>query len=305
MSEILLTSYGDSKGQKKGIFALDTDYGKAELRIPLNGKCNAVTRDGNQTIYCEDRSGIYYLVFSENGSVVKEIETKYFYNYLNVTEDKILLASFSHGVDAVYDKKTGKITKEVIHERKGQDGFGRSHYIRQLKDGWVISVENKFNQIYVYADDGLKIDHIEEFDEKNIRLMSFADEEKTVFLNTEVSNELLVLDGTDFSLKETWKLTENQDSFSGGHTIDDQGRFVFVGIRGEDQIAVYKNQSGNVSFIEKIECGKMPRDMMYENGLLYVSCTNENAVEVYQMKDDHLVLVNRIEINNPITFEMR
>ena len=223
---------------------------------------------------------------------------------MQIFDDYILFASFKSGVDALFDRKENRIIKEVVHERDGKQS-GRSHYIRQLKDGRVVSVENGLNQIYLYRNKDLEIENVIDFEEKNIRLMNFADEEKTVFLNTEVSNELLVLDGKDFHLKQSLKLTEDEKSFSGGHVVSDDGRYDFVGIRGEDTLAVFENRNGEVSLLEKIPCGKTPRDLYWLEGCLFASCTGENAVEVYKIEEAGLKKMTCVEVYQPITFEIR
>ncbi|MBR4471797.1 MAG: beta-propeller fold lactonase family protein [Erysipelotrichaceae bacterium] len=308
--KLLLTAYGSKEGKDKGI--LEIDYNETENKISakrviaLGGKCNAVSQTDTEIILAEELDGKNYLKFYDpNTFELKEsIETAYIYNYMQVFDDYILLASFKSGVDAVYDRNKKKIIKEVVHERDGKQG-GRSHYIRQLKDGRVVSVENGLNQIYLYRNKDLEIEKVLDFDAKNIRLMTFTEDEKTIFLNTEVSNELLVLDGRDFHAKQALRLTEDEHSFSGGHAISDDGRYDYVGVRGEDTLLAFENREDEVSMIEKVSCGKMPRDIFCLDSYIFVSCTNENAVEVYQLRDKHLIKINAVNVENPITFEMR
>ena len=305
--KLLLTAYGSRNGKGKGVIEIDYNEKENNLRaeqiIALDGKCNLVAADKDEILLTQEKDGKNLLeTYDRDTHKLKErVETAFIYNYMQVFDEYLLLASFKNGVDALYDREAKKERKLVVHEREGKQG-GRSHYIRQLKDGRIVSVENGLNQIYLYKNKDLEIGKVIDLEKKNIRLMSFADEEKTVFLNTEASNELLELDGESFEITDSFRLAE--EGFSGGHTVSENGRYVFVGVRGEDTLAVFENDNGKVSLREKIPCGKTPRDLYYQDGFLFVSCTDENAVEVYEHKNRHLQKINSVAVSNPVTFEM-
>ena len=149
----------------------------------------------------------------------------------------------------------------------------------------------------------LEIERIIEYPPVNIRLLTVHPDGKTAYMNTEFSNELIVLNTSDWSIQNRYKLADHEGWYSGGNAISSDGKYVCVSIRGEDVIHVFVNNGGCLHHQMKFCCGKTPRDLMFVGHDLFVTCTNDNKVEVYDM-NTKCFKVCEAEVNQPITFKM-
>ncbi|MBQ7888212.1 MAG: beta-propeller fold lactonase family protein [Erysipelotrichaceae bacterium] len=307
-AEIMLCAYGNHQVDK-GIVILSYDKEKKSLIkervLSLAGKCNLVSEsegvlylsvkypDGNK-IELYDASSLKKL---------KSYPSEYFYSYGQVIENKFLLASYESGVDSVFDFESECFVSHCVHQREGMSTQSKSHYIQKLKDGQIIGIENGLQQMIVYKNMNLEIERIIEYPPVNIRLLAVHPDGKTAYMNTEFSNELIVLNTSDWSIQNRYKLADHEGWYSGGNAISSDGKYVCVSIRGEDVIHVFVNNGGCLHHQMKFCCGKTPRDLMFVGHDLFVTCTNDNKVEVYDM-NNKCFKVCEAEVNQPITFKM-
>lgn len=308
MDRILCTAYGDSS-ENKGIAIIGTDKNVTFLNV--DGKCNFCIENKDR-LYVPVQNGTNQIIEyrRENENYVQDgiYQTEYFYSHGTFFEGKLILASFSDGVDAIYDPETHKETDLFVHSREGRDEHGRSHYIGITPDHkYVYSVDNGLQQIYMYKiEDGkfILVD-IREFSQENIRLMPISSYSKCAYLNTETTNRIYILsyENERFHISDMENMESSDKCFSGGNSISANGKRLCVSLRGDNILHYYEiNKDGKLKLLSRIACGDMPRDILFKNGHIYVSCTNDNKIEVYDPKDDQLKKINEIFIKQPVTF---
>ena len=205
----------------------------------------------------------------------------------------------AHGVDSVFD-----LEKEcfISHNQHFEEGVkAKSHYIQCLDDK-IIGIENGIQQFFIYKNDLLEVEKIIEYPPINIRLLSFHPNGKVAYMNTEFSNEIIVLDTNDFEVLIRYQMVNHDGWYSGGNATRNDGKYVCSSIRGEDMIYVYETKENELEFVKKFKCGSNPRDLIFIEDYLLVSCTDEHCVEVY---DHEFNKIDSLMIYQPITFGMK
>ncbi len=311
---IFLSAYGNNNVIDKGIIKLylDTEKGiiKKKSVIPLNGKSNLIIEYNDKLITSvQNTEGSTLEFYDKSGKLLYTYKTELFYSYGEVVGDKLLLSSYASGADSVYDLKKNELQTTVFHKRDGYDKIGKSHYIHFVGEEKIVSVDNSLQQLYVYKDINLSLKTIIDFPknpEKNIRLMTFHPNGKKAYLNTEKTNELLVLDIENFRVIDEILLVDDIETSSGGNAISRDGKYLCISLRGRDMIIVFKNDEyGMPHKIYEFNCGKTPRDLKFVEQYLLVSCTDENSVEVYLINEDTVSKTGQTEVFQPITFAMK
>ncbi|MDQ0361480.1 lactonase family protein [Breznakia pachnodae] len=312
--DIFIVTYGKEKDKGnhivKLIINLDNGSLKNSQTIDLDGKANMVVETEDSLITSVENANGGSLEFynKKTMKLTKKYQCDYFYSYGQVIGNKLLLASYSKGVDSVFDIKKGIMVKSLTHARDGIQASGRSHYIRKLSDGRVISVDNAFQQLYIYKNDNLDLDKIIDLPMEplmNIRLMSFTLDEKWAYLNTEKSGEVIVLNTDKFEIVERYTLSSNPEFASGGNVISLDGKYECVSMRGEESIYVYNiRDDGSLNFSSKFGCGETPRDLAVISDYLLVSCTDESLIEVHKFKGESIEKIAELDVYRPITFAL-
>lgn len=305
--ELYVCAYGKNnieRGIVKLCFDLESEKLTKEFVLPIDGKCNLVSEyhghlylsvKNNQACYIEEYD-------AETYECINRTPTEYFYSYGQIVDDKFLLASYESGVDSVFDLKTRKFEAHCVHH---QDGLkAKSHYIQMLDDGQIIGIENGLQHFYIYENLNLDVKKIIEYPPINIRLLSIHPDGKTAYLNTEYSNELIALDTSNWEIISRWKMADGEGVYSGGNAIRDDGNLVCASVRGQDRIHAFYTNDGLLIPVGSFGCGKIPRDLKFVLDYLFVSCTEDDKVEVYDLSDCLFRKCAEIDVLQPITFEM-
>lgn len=312
--ELYLSAYGNESGEDRGMIKLSLDVENGILRkedfIPLAGKSNMIVERGKELITSvQYQDGAAIERYDRSGSLKKRVKTKYFYSYGQAVRNRLLLASYASGVDSSYDLINDRVVKNVVHRRAGYEGSGKSHYIHQMKDGRVISVENALQQIYVYQDEDLNLASVMDFPaapEKNPRLLSFHPEKPAAYLNTEKTNELIMLNTDTMEVKKTIVLSDTANTFSGGNVTAEDGKYLAVSLRGKNAVSVwYLDEMGCFRSGFEFPCGRTPRALRAVGDYLLVSCTDDDCVEAYRIYKNYVRKTYSLKICQPITFSMR
>ncbi len=307
--EIYVCTYG-CEGYERGIVKLTFNLQTKELTkkfvLPLDGKCNMVTKAGNRLYLCIKRiEGSFIEVFdAETYECISSTPSDYFYSYGQVVGDKFLLASYESGVDSVFDLNTQCFTAHCVHQREGFEGHGKSHYIQCLKDGQIVGIENGLQQIYLYENMNLDVKKVIDYPPINIRLLTTDGYSSVAYLNTEISNEMISLSTKDWSEICRRKMADQEGWYSGGNAISPDGEIVCASVRGQDRIHVFYTNGGLLFPAGSFGCGRIPRDLKFVSDYLFISCTGDNKIEVIDFTDIKFRKCAEIEVAQPITFEM-
>lgn len=300
--ELRLSAYGQNNIEK-GIISILMDENEQLTKsvIELDGKSNMVIECDELLICSVQTDSENYLLFINKMSDEKtKVKSDYFYSYGDLVGDHLLLASFSEGLDSVYNLKT-KTWKHKIHERKYIQKIGRSHYIKCIDDK-IISIDNALQQIYIYEDFNLKNFKVIDFDlDTNLRLASFDEESNVMFINTELSNEVLVFDLKTLKVIDKVKMVESTSFFSGGNAYHSELNLLCISMRGEDEIYIYTFKD-ELRFIKKIKTQKMPRDLKIIENILYITCYEDDCIQCIDLTS--LSTLGTIDVYKPVTFSM-
>lgn len=286
--EFFVTSYGDETHHAGIIKFSMNKYLEEKEFINIDGKCNmCLINNGLYSSYQGNENLL--LIIDDNHR--EEIACDYFYSYAYKEDNYLYLASFESGVDSLFDLSKKEFIKHVKHDKSPT---AKSHYISRFKED-IISVDNGTNQLFVY-DNLLNIKHIYDFENIQIRLISF--DEQYLYLNTESSNELIVIN-ENYEIVKKIKLTE-KESFSAGNACNSD--YIVISLRGENSLALIRKK--DLQLMGKFPCGEMPRDIKFIGDSLLVACTNENMIQKFKIKKEKLELIEEIEVKKPITFNI-
>ena len=305
--EMYVCAYGRNENERgivKLCFDLDTEKLTKQFVLPLKGKCNLVTEcNGHLFLSVKRSNGCFIEEYdAQTYDCLSSIESAYFYSYGQIVDDKFLLASYESGVDSVFDLKTKTFDAHCVHQKDGQKA--KSHYIQKLKDGQIVGIENGLQQFVVYENLNLGVKKIVEYPPVNIRLLSVHPNGKTAYMNTEISNELIALDTSNWEVLSRWKMAEGEGVYSGGNAMTDDGEIVCASVRGQDRIHVFETNEGILIPVGSFGCGRIPRDLKFVLDYLFVSCTDDDRIEVYDLSNAQFKKCAEIDVLQPITFEM-
>ena len=311
MKRMILTAYGNEENKDKGIVIIDfLENQYCKTVIPIDGKANCCLtfQDKLYVPVKKEKNYIYEYQFIDNNyQKVDEYETCYFYSHGFIKDNLLFLASFESGVDAILDLKTKQEIDYCIH--RNQIG-GRSHYIALTPDQkYVYAVDNAYQEIYLYTiqNNHFIIDRILNFGNENIRLMPYSSYSQHGYLNTEITNKVysLLYKNNHFEVTSEIAIETQRQSFLGGNAISNDGKHLCISVRGDNQLNYYDiHLDGSLTLIDSVSCGEMPRDIQFIDNLIAVTCTNSHCIELYQIKNSHLIQINKIEVYNPITFSL-
>lgn len=286
--EFFITSYGDETHHAGIIKFSMNKYLEEKETININGKCNmCLINNGFYSSYQDNKN--YLLII--NNYCREELACDYFYSYAYKENNYLYLASFESGVDSLFDLSKKEFIKHVKHDKNNS---AKSHFISRFKED-IISVDNGTNQLFVY-DNLLNIKYIYNFENIQIRLISY--DEQYLYLNTELSNELIVID-ENYEIIKKIKLSD-EESFSAGNACN--SKYIVISLRGENSLALIRKK--DLQLIGKFPCGEMPRDIKFVGNSLLVACTNENKIQRFKLEKEKLELIEEVEVKKPITFNI-
>lgn len=302
--DILVTSYG-APGTGYGIYRLvrdasDKQYEVAQI-LELEGKSNMILRDGKQIIASIAENGENFLCFlDENGQVLQKVKTPYMYMFGQKDRDRIYLASYNQGADSLYDRNSKTLSSLQYPEGS------RTHCIRKIGSR-ILSTDYGLGQLRIYADSEsepavLNLQGSISYG-KDLQLRLFSPMKDRLYLNTEKSNEILILDANTLEEIEGFSLPVSEGSKSAGNSFSEDGSLFAVSVRGEDAVFVYRlTESGSLDFLHKLKTGKTPRDLKFYGNDLLVSCTDSDCIDVFDPESG--TRIQRLDIPQPVTFEM-
>lgn len=301
--ELYVCTYGDN-GFEKGIakinYNAELNVVDKKMLVEINGKANMVVVCDTCIYVSEQREdGNFLVTYDKEGNKIEQLACEYFYSWGHLKDNKLYLASFSSGVDSIYDVNSKFIITSYIHEDTSLK-TGRSHYIHCL-DKQVIAVENALQKVYFYKKDSLDIDYVLDFEEINVRLLSIHPSGKYAYMNTELTNEVFVLDIEDRKVVSSIKMSDST-GFSGGNALNKEGNILAVSVREEDQIYLFDVNNEKLMLKHVFACGAIPRDLKIIDNYLFVTCTKDNCVEIYDLNT--YKKINAITLSQPITFDM-
>lgn len=312
--DLLICYYGTADFTGSGImrftFSPEKNKFKIQQDIKIGGKINFVLETNDKVfVPVKTQTSNLKIYQKQSQGIVEEktIPTEHFYSYgVMKNNDYGYFSSYVSGVDSIINVKQEK-EYDIHYQSVNNDS--KSHYIGMLDNGSIYALDNVNNKVIIYQDDKSqwKVYSSMDVGVGAPRLMPLHPSKRLAYLLMERSNQIVVLKYTD-TFAEIQRMNvpgvvDNQD-FCGGIAVNKDGTYLCVTIRGQDAIALFKIQdTGNISYIHSVPCGKMPRDIIIKDNYVFITCTNSNKIEVMQIRDSVLHMISSVlPVNMPITF---
>lgn len=317
----------------QGVYHFELKDKKLKLRNSylLEQKPGALVKINNQIIVStkknddfEDNNFVIYEI-SEDGSLVEKerIKQPYYFSYLSLSIDKkyLLSASFYEGLDAIYQVLNLKIPiylNKHSFEKPTKDTRQQechSHFIEMAPFGNLIfSTDLGSDHVYAYNYSENEISCNKDFSfrleaESGPRLMAFGKRHKNVYLLNEIKNSIDVFLMKPKKLEKIQEISTvikdlKKDNSPAAIKISPDLTVLGISNRGEDTIVFYKIEPvfGKLEEIERICCGKTPRDFIFlSDELILVAAQDENSLELYEFKDNVWILLDTAYILSPVS----
>lgn len=320
-----------TKGDSKGIYTFTLDTEKKELSTPTlaaeleNPTYITVTAD-SQTLYAVGKEGEFgglssYKISEENGKLTllnSEVSSGSSPCHVSVnhTNEKVLTGYYHRGTAELYNTAGGKVAPVsafVQHTGSGpnveRQEKSHVHFSGFTPDEkYAVVVDLGIDKIVTYSIENNSLEIKNSLSVKpgsGPRHIAFHPNGKFAYVMTELSNEVIVMSYNSEDAKFTEvqyisaipaDFTENSQG-SAIHLSSD-GRFVYVGNRGHNSIALFSvnNETGELAFIEHTFTeGNWPRDFVLDPTEKFLVASNEQS--------GNLVLYSRNVKTGKITLE--
>lgn len=309
--EMMICYYGANQAEHSGIvycqFIPETKQFTIVSKIEIAGKVNFGIWNQQQLVVpstYQEKNQINILKFkAHHYHFVDCFDTSYFYSYgALVNQDYGYFASFSSGENAIIDLKS-RIELDVIHSKNG-----RSHYINFLKNGQIVAIDNSKNRLSFYQDHHhhLTLKQTTQYDNDGPRLMAIHPNGKIGYLLMESSNQIAVINLATYAEIQRVivpNATINID-YCGGIAVDYLGKTLCVTVRHQNKIILFSiDENGLLIFEDSHSTGEMPRDLFSEQQYYFVTCTDANLIEVFEVVNLKFKKVDAVlKLKQPVTF---
>ncbi len=320
-----------TKGDSKGIYTFTLDTENKELSTPTlaaeleNPTYITVTAD-SQTLYAVGKEGEFgglssYKISEDNGKLTllnSEVSPGSSPCHVSVdhTNEKVLTGYYHRGTAELYNTDGGKVAPVsafVQHTGSGpnveRQEKSHVHFSGFTPDEkYAVVVDLGIDKIVTYSIENNSLEIKNSLSVKpgsGPRHIAFHPNGKFAYVMTELSNEVIVMSYNSEDAKFTEvqyisaipaDFTENSQG-SAIHLSSD-GRFVYVGNRGHNSIALFSvnNETGELAFIEHTFTeGNWPRDFVLDPTEKFLVASNEQS--------GNLVLYSRNVETGKLTLE--
>lgn len=335
---ILVTCYGDSEGQGRGLYLLDIEQLRLSIK-PLHysaakpGGCIAV---GNNLFLSEQSAtgecGFSHLSYSSTDkSLTLQSEQSFpyvFSSFVALNQKQLLVSSFYDGVDALID-----ISPEIAIKQEYQHPFihansddprqqaSHPHHVGVINANYLFSIDMGSDAIRLHYWDG---ERLESTDDAWIsrpagtgpRIMRITQNKKFAYLLNEISNQVSVY-RLDFSqgkpvaehIQDISTLASNVESSAAGIQLSADDKYLAVSNRGEDTVVLYaiNSASGALTLFDRQSCVAIPRDILIHENYLLVAGQKANAIQLFEIQAQSRQLSEIGTLNNvpaPVGFTL-
>lgn len=234
--------------------------------------------------------------------------------HLNVQKNMLLTGNYHRGtVDLHQFNNEGgleQISSTVQHEGTGpheRQEKPHVHYTAHTPDGkYVIVADLGTDKLVSYQVDNGQLKEVASLETKpgsGPRHVAFHPNEKTAYLMTELSSEVIVLDYNsetgEFTPKQTIKAIPGdfkETNDASAIYVSSDGKFLYTGNRGHDSITVFSidETTKELTFIEHTPTGgEFPRDFILDPSEKFIIASNQHS--------GNLVLFSRDEKTGKLT----
>lgn len=197
--------------------------------------------------------------------------------------------------------------KSVAHIGKGinqpRQDMPHTHFVAFSPDKkYIFCCDLGLDTVFVYDGDLKEISRAKVPSGYGVRHLIFSEDGKYFFTVNELIPSVSVFAYADgkAEYRNTVKLScRIENSTAAAIRLDEREEKLYVSVRGEDEIFVFKVSGDELFFIRKFPCGgKNPRDF----GILgeYIICTNEGSDNVTVIDKKIGRIIGEISMKNPL-----
>ena len=227
------------------------------------------------------------IVYEENGSC-----------YVTQHKGRIYTANYHEGTVSCLEIKDSRF--ELVKKLPIKDKAG-CHQVLFYKD--KILIPSLFLDKIILCDEDLcPIDEIRFPEGSGPRHGVFSRDQKTLYLVSELSNELFVIDCSNWSIKEVLPVLENGERNVEGTAairLDKQEKHLYVSTRGKNVLSVFSIDKQKAELIQNADCmGDHPRDFIVDENHLICANRFSNEIVSFELAEDGKIkeVIDRIEV---------
>lgn len=276
--------------------------GKLEIIKEVGRICNPSYLCVNQnTLYAVSETqigeiGTFYITEESLEEIDLRKINESFPCYIAVSskEKKLLVANYGAGSIILYNlNENGTIEREINHKSYQNANMHFADFIGN--DIYAIDLGN--DNIYLYNQE-LKENFTIEL-EKGVgpRHLAVSKDKKTVYVVTEMSNQIYVYhkedDGFELKQKVSTLLETNVKSYAGAIKISKDNKNIYVTNRGDNTISVFSIRKDKLELIQNISSyGDFPRDIFLNANEEYLLVANQKSdnIAIYKRNQDTGIL---------------
>ena len=318
-----------TKEESKGIyrFILDTDkeeLNQVEIAAEIDNPTYVNVTNDNKLLYAVgkagEEAGVSAFKINKEAAELSLLNSQTAPGsspcHVSISNDNstVVTANYHTTVVASYltneDGTLNPATSFIEHEGSGphhRQEKPHMHYAGFTPDEkFVVAVDLGSDKVISYAIDNGTLTEAQVYHAKpgsGPRHITFHPSGKFAFVMTELSSEVISLqynevDGSFTELQTISTLPEDYNETNDGSAIhiSDDGKFVYVGNRGHNSIAIFSvNQdTGILSFVDRVSSeGNWPRDFVIDPSQKYIVASNQ--------KSNSLILYRRNEVTGKLT----
>ena len=234
----------------------------------------------------KDGRGAVSLIDTEGNIIDQRIYEEVCSCYVTAKDNKIYTANYHEGSFSQITIKEDHFTEVKTVRVKDRGGC---HQVL-FHEGKILVPSLFLDKVLIYDEDLVYIDEIRFPEGSGPRHGVFDKEGKNLYLVSELSNELFVIDmKTCQIIDQITVLPDGKRDLKGSAAIrmSKDERHLYVSTRGIDLLSVIEIKERSVSLKQCVSCeGKHPRDFIISDG--YLLCANRFTDEVisFRIKED-------------------
>lgn len=209
------------------------------------------------------------------------------YIAVNSDKKKLLVANYGAGSVILYALNENGLIEKEINCRSYPNA--NMHFANFIGNN-IYAIDLSNDTIYQYNQELQEDSKIELEKGVGPRHLEVSKNKKTIYVATEVSNQILVYhkEQNNFELKQkvSTLIEPSEKSYVGAIKKSKDDRNIYVTNRGDNSISVFSIQKSKIELIQKISSyGNFPRDILLN--------TNEEYLLVANQKSDNIVMYKR------------
>jgi len=121
----------------------------------------------------------------------------------------------------------------------------------------------------------------------------FSKDHKTLYVVSELSNELFVIDSSDWRIKDSFPVLLNKEKNVEGTAairLSEEEKYLYVSTRGKNILSVFSIEDNRCRLIQNADChGDHPRDFILDGKYLFCANRFSNEVVSFVLDENGLI----------------